>query len=810
MSNKQSSLWRAIVELLPANQQVQVGTNFLPKVMKTAWLYLAGLIAVTGLYYLLSGLDQGIDVLIQAGEYFWPAVFSIAAVFCGAMFLWYSGRLLSYVKQQREFDVYGRNVYDGTAIPTLYHRHLPRLIAFNLFVVVQMAIFKLPNIDPFSGWFALFLFIGHNTFYFVFTEWVERRIDFIKNRNAQNNDPALEVDASKQQRARRILTTLFSSWLIFALGYIAFLFVRFFQAFNRPFETANRSDDPLRYTYWLMLVAMVIFLLEMLSSFLVVWRRRNFGKRRLSFGAQRFSDFLKWVRVSDKHIKNESGDFGYFFIVSLVGLSIYFFTMWSIWWANGMGPLAFAVIALTILTSTANVISTISIRLSVNLFVILFIVSFLTGLIFDPYEIRLEPTTDKKKAYDTRPDAATYLKRWFDHPERKRLIQQAVAARDSFPVYIVLSNGGASRAGSWTTRVLSHLQDESVRIDATNQFADHIICLAGASGGTVGNSAFYSLLRARQANPKDTINFSNQTDEFFNTDFLTYTLAHLLGPDLFRHVMPLWVGGDDRAAALEEVMTHGPDKTIVNGYFDMPMSKVFDTTGALPIYFINTTQVDNGMPGVISSVKLDSNWLRSDVLALVDKVGAADGGMNIRLSTASVLSSRFPYVSPAGKVFDRYFVDGGYFDNSGAGTVYEFMRDLEAFFKTDTALYASIKLNILQITNSEQDLKSSGSIHPLANDMAAPLLTLAGMQGASTKVGTGILKTYFQKNFNKNEDGFIIYSLYEKGYFDRKNEYEEGYPMSWVISEYQSNRTKGALARENGEHLGKFYFAGKQ
>jgi hypothetical protein len=254
------------------------------------------------------------------------------------------------------------------------------------------------------------------------------------------------------------------------------------------------------------------------------------------------------------------------------------------------------------------------------------------------------------------------------------------------------------------------------------------------------------------------------------------------------------------------VMTYGPDSTQVNSYFDWPMSQVFDTTGALPIYFINTTQVDNGMPGVISSVKLDTTWLRSDVLSLVDSVGAKDGGRSIRLSTASVLSSRFPYVSPAGKVFDRYFVDGGYFDNSGAGTVYEFMRDMEKFFDANKELNKHITLNILQITNSEQIQKPSGNIHPLTNDMAAPLLTLAGMQGASTKVGTRILQTYFQKNFNKKSDGFIIYSLYDPKYDYKNKGYEEGYPMSWVISEYQSDRTKDALARENEKHLGKFWF----
>jgi hypothetical protein len=57
---------------------------------------------------------------------------------------------------------------------------------------------------------------------------------------------------------------------------------------------------------------------------------------------------------------------------------------------------------------------------------------------------------------------------------------------------------------------------------------------------------------------------------------------------------------------------------------------------------------------------------------------------DIRLSTAALLSARFPYVSPSGRITCKgrstptsYVVDGGYFDTSGASTVVELWQALQ-------------------------------------------------------------------------------------------------------------------------------------
>src|SRR5690606_17841290 len=124
----------------------------------------------------------------------------------------------------------------------------------------------------------------------------------------------------------------------------------------------------------------------------------------------------------------------------------------------------------------------------------------------------------------------------------------------------------------------------------------------------------------------------------------------------------------NRADVLEIAMEQASADALLNRYFAAPLSQLIDTTGLLPALFMNVTQVDNGMPAVISTIRPTHDGQRQDVLSLVDSSNVRNGTGDIRLSTAAVLSARFPFVSPAGKVFDRYYVDGGYFHTTGGGT----------------------------------------------------------------------------------------------------------------------------------------------
>lgn len=762
--------------------------NGLSKLLKALWLFIGGVIAVLAIYYLLTGVEQGTDVVIRSGETLSSGLLTMLSVFLWSFLVWYSSRTLSYIRQHKDDEIFSKRgpddktsaqLYRKYSIPTRFYQHIPRLLAYNCFVSVQVAIFHLPTFYALSGSVMAVVVALHNLFYFLLHQWFHHH---------------------PKVRRRKIYGWVGS---LLIMVYSAFLV---YPAINAGMET-DVIGHPLRHVFWLSLMALVMFLLQVLVIMLFILRRRRIDARRNNPDL-RPSTVLEWLGFNPLYNAAETPYFRILNTTAAVAVLVYLSAIFSMGFSGLMGPMAFVLLALGVLTGLSNLITLVSIRRSFNVGIILLALAFIIGQYRDPYTVRLLDSADSP-VFSKRPDIHTYLERWFE----RRLPMVALQPPEKpFPVYLVLSNGGASRAGKWTSSVLSHLQDTSSRDGGSTSFKDHVLCVAGASGGAVGNVAFYSLLKAEMSKELAPDEFSAHTEAFFETDFLTYTLARLLGPDIFRHLVPFNIPLYNRADALENVLAQGSEDKLLNDYFSKPLTEVFDTTGALPLLFINTTQVDNGMPGVISSARL-GNSQRQDVLSLVDSMRVRHGKGDMRLSTAAVLSSRFPYVSPAGKVFDRYYVDGGYFDNSGAGVVLEFINELNHFLadttrKTIRQYRDRFTFHIVHITNSQIVQRPSGDIHPLTNDLLSPLLTLAGMQGASTSIGDGILVHSFKQFNTDTANAMIVYSLYDESWdpAEHAGNYEEGYPMSWTLSDYQQDRMEAALRRANRRNLWKFGF----
>jgi hypothetical protein len=785
-SQTRKSIW-FVVKVKPVLSRV---TRFL----KALWLYIAGVIAVLAIYYLLTAVEQGIDVVILSGEQMWPGILTVVCVFLWAFLVWYSCRMLSYIRQNRDDEMFvlgepsSARLYKKYCIPATFHRHIPRLLAYNCFVSVQVAIFNLPRFenfqiiqDPAWRWFEMFLIIClHNTFYFLLTDVFE---------------------GHKSAVYLKRLKLITSITIILYSGFLMYHIV--------IFSTGDLMTSPLRHRFWLLIIALLIFILQVASVFFFVSRRRMIDKAVLQNPEAHKSRFMQLIGVNPRFNAAEIPAFIVFHgVVAIVAL-FYFLSVFTFSFSRTIGPMAFSLLALGVLTGLANFITMGSIRISFNLFILVYVLAFIFGQFREPYEVRLTKSEENEMIFSKRLDTQEYLKKWFT---RTTNIIQRDSSR-KFPVYIVLSNGGASRAGKWSSSVLSHIQDSTYNpAEPDNSFKDHILCIAGASGGTVGNCVFYSLMKAAQDGKIEKNHFEQHSSDFFKTDFLTYTLARFLGPDMFRHISPVQIL-PDRAAALEEVIAGGSKDQVLNAYFNTNVSDVFDNSGSLPILFINATQVDNGMPGVIGSAKLPTTSQRTDILSLVDSMSKKKEG-NLLLTTGAVLSSRFPYVSPAGKIYDRYYVDGGYFDNSGAGTVLEFIQEMEQFFKNPdndsiTQYRHRYTFHIVHITNSEQVPRPTKNIHPLINDLLTPVLTLAGMQGSSTNIGNGILRNAFKPFNSDSTTALITYSLYNSDWpktESEKGKYEEGYPMSWVISHYQLDRIEKALKEANNKNFDKFKF----
>lgn len=251
------------------------------------------------------------------------------------------------------------------------------------------------------------------------------------------------------------------------------------------------------------------------------------------------------------------------------------------------------------------------------------------------------------------------------------------------PLVLVSSPGGGQRAAYWTASVLTELFGTKLGGGCGTNPASAVFALGGASGGSLGNTAWAATLGA--AAKDDSTWYSVP---FAESDPLTQPLAWMLSVDLVRGYAGF--GGPDRAAILEDGLGRR-----VNGMHNSFFSDVYGSNGQRPLLVLTGTQVETGCRIAISQVRLTTTGqtcngvtghsgapMTSDVL---DYLCADDSTVpgGLRRSTAALLSARFPYISPSGRLYrcsdDTAIgvVDGGYSDNTGIDAMLELWRQLE-------------------------------------------------------------------------------------------------------------------------------------
>jgi hypothetical protein len=501
--------------------------------------------------------------------------------------------------------------------------------------------------------------------------------------------------------------------------------------------------------------------------------------------------------------RKETGYFGWFLCIGIAGIILYIASIIWLSFARGIGPFPFIILAFGVLLAFGNIVTAFSVKYKVNFHFILFILAFILGFGETHYVRTIDLQTNNN--YESRPDLKTYLTAWLNN-------RNLVAVPDSmtYDMYFVMSNGGASRSGYWTAGVLGRLEDASITYNKSNRFSDHVFCLSGTSGGGVGVATFFSLLRNKELHT-DTL-YAKSAKAFLKQDYFTYTFARMLGPDFFNYIFHL-SAAKDRAAALEssfeESSRNSEDSTYQVPFYDTlsKFTAMKDGRIYLPVLFVNTTRMQDGNPGIVTNLKPDSGIFneRVDVLNLLA------GNKDISLTSGAILGARFPYLSPAGRIANNYFVDGGYFDNSGAGVIQETIRGILNIAKEDSLahgkLYTQIKklrFTILHIVNSpvEEDSGNIVKVPPIKNDLLSPILTIEGAYDMQTTVNDVRLINYIN-DINKFGGHQAIYnriSLYkdsaEWSQDPLRARFEKGepsYAMNWFMSDTLLRRIDNRL-----------------
>lgn len=274
------------------------------------------------------------------------------------------------------------------------------------------------------------------------------------------------------------------------------------------------------------------------------------------------------------------------------------------------------------------------------------------------------------------------------------------------PVLIVATAGGASRAAYLTATVLGMMQDENPA------FAQQVFAISGVSGGSLGAAVFQALVAASpdgspkcQGPDRQESGFARCAQLILQQDFLGPTLAGLLYPDLVQRFLPFPVL-PDRAAAIERawedawvrVMGSETPVRLTDAFTEIRGRPEASLTSAnwMPLLFLNGTSVATGSRIIASQAQFEGRELPDSL----DMMGLLP--WDVRLSTAVDMSTRFPYVEPAGVLpgtngepWDR-IVDGGYFENFGATTAFDILRTLRSSVEEFDHRYRPI---VVQISN---------------------------------------------------------------------------------------------------------------
>lgn len=702
-------------------------------VLAALGVFLPSVVLVVLLLEAFWYIGQGRDVVTLTLELPRRAVFALSATVFAAYVCWYSARLVGFsrlpvLRRSRAIQVYA-----------------PRVLGFSCFTVTALAFLRAHcGLGGGVLWVLLLVWIGWFLLLERFSRWITKR-------TAKGLiDSRWRIDPTRRKSVAFAFTcTCIVIVLGVGLAYVAGApwgpVIGLFLA-----QAAYTVQVCCRQA-WATVLSPPGWMVRAASSLALLKRVSASEADAQTPGRPPF------------FAPNELYYFLFFNVFAVIVLGLFIAANYSVRWSATLGPMAIALTGLAVLLGSINLLRLIARQLHVNLFFCALVATVVLGLCWDPHTVR---TIQLGVAHPQRPVITDRFAAWM---EARRAEVQALPADSSYPVFLVMSDGGASRSGYWVTNVLGRLQAET-----GGRFSRHLFSLSGASGGSVGNATFLALL----AQGSDPAHITGDARTILRQDMLSPALANMLGADMLHFLVPV-LQGRDRAAALEQAF--GEAGALVDkDLFEQPFDRFINDS--LPVFMINTTRMQDARAAVVSNVQLTPGLFNERL----DVLGRMADSTSLRLSTAVMLGARFPYVSPAGQLEGRMpngrlshdqFVDGGYFDNSGAGVTQEMIIALLDRFATDT-LFARMDLHVLHITNGiKADTIAQRAKLPLLNDLAAPIITIAGAYGAQTDINDLRLRRFMQRHYG-DDAHFHTIDLYEA--LPGKE-----LSMNWAISEAQ-------------------------
>ncbi|HEY0073562.1 MAG TPA: hypothetical protein VGB77_05625, partial [Abditibacteriaceae bacterium] len=299
------------------------------------------------------------------------------------------------------------------------------------------------------------------------------------------------------------------------------------------------------------------------------------------------------------------------------------------------------------------------------------------------------------------------FERWLrGRPEIKKNPQ--FYKKQPYAVFLVAAPGGATLSGYQTAMALAQLEDRFPG------FRHHVFAISGVSGGSVGAATYAGLCDYADRNfankPVPPNWWCKKTDEILKRDLMAPVIGTWFYGETAQQFIPFPVSLNlpsfdentwDRALPLEKGLEASWDDAL--GASDNPFCKELRDLGkdfqnrGIPALFLNTTNVETGQRLALNSIPASEKEFTSRALRTLSDEHPY---VSMRLSTAAILSARFPFISPAGSIPDytepkpdssypqgnykaiaqvsqKRYVDAGYYDNSGGATLFNILEAIK-------------------------------------------------------------------------------------------------------------------------------------
>jgi hypothetical protein len=327
----------------------------------------------------------------------------------------------------------------------------------------------------------------------------------------------------------------------------------------------------------------------------------------------------------------------------------------------------------------------------------------------------------------------------------------------ALPLVFIASSGGGIRAAAWTSYVMDCVFTDTLDVDecvAAEEGSSPIAVMSGVSGGSLGLATWTGSIVADTGQTSD----GDWVKMRLGDDHLASTMAWLLLVDTPRSFIGFGPSIRDRAEIMELSWEAPWNDQGDTGHLSEGMFEQWHRYRQLPLMLFNGTSVNDPCrfnASVLSTTAHASGDTCTSLGAFEGQVESVDDSValaatqdlgdylcanqDIKVSTAAMLSARFPVITPSGRVGgglsecgserrEAFVVDGGYLDGSGAGTITElwhrFEHHVEAFNESHAACVVPF---LIQIDNGYENPRAAAAgTSPI--EVLVPIQTLIGSQ----------------------------------------------------------------------------------